>query len=514
MLRKMNISRVLTAQRTLRWLMEAPQDHEAPLRWVDACAGSGLLAAGVQELQLAVTATWGIDFILTHYAAIEIHAQKQRFITSLWPVLHLFSDVREMTQEMATCHIHNGPEETPKRFEILTGGFECDNYSSLNVLHAGPGSLGEDRGPSGRSGNGVLDMLLTRRPPMFMLENVKGITNKRKNLHGEQKSDLEHLTQVLNTVGYFVHAEAIDLKDFGIPQSRHRCYIVGIRQKQGPIDQFAEEYEPPAWEHVFEMHLANFKQGDDDPGFSLQRFLLPDDDDDVVAWTSQRASTQEARKDRARKASNPSTSSEHISNWERDHCNLFHQSGLQWPVDLATEPELADALHALPEREMEIAWFLDKMFRETLLHDGKEIVADLNLNLVWTVDSLRHDVCHCLVGTSKPWLVARRRMMCPGECFLLQGLPLAQCRVAARSFPGSLLYDLAGNAFCGFCAIAVLFALLLSAGDHYSRSPGLWRERQSGLQVATDPEPTQDAEVSVDSSSSLSSSDAEEGHRL
>ena len=109
------------------------------------------------------------------------------------------------------------PSEIPD-FDILLAGFPCQAFSIA----------GEKRGFEDTRGTlffNIAQILKIKRPEAFFLENVKHLKNHDKGRTFQVIKDV--LTEDL---GYFVHSEVLNAKDFGVPQSRERIYIIGFEE--------------------------------------------------------------------------------------------------------------------------------------------------------------------------------------------------------------------------------------------------------------------------------------------
>jgi DNA (cytosine-5)-methyltransferase 1 len=99
-------------------------------------------------------------------------------------------------------------------FDLLVGGFPCQAFS------IGGKRLGfEDT--RGTLFFDIARILAVRQPRFLILENVKGLIN-----HNKGKT-FRTILQVLDDLGYDVQWQVLNSKDFGVPQSRERVYIVG-----------------------------------------------------------------------------------------------------------------------------------------------------------------------------------------------------------------------------------------------------------------------------------------------
>ena len=113
-------------------------------------------------------------------------------------------------------------------FEILLAGFPCQPFSIAGVSKNV--SLGRKHGfDHAKQGNLFFDIariLKEKRPPAFMLENVKNLVS-----HDKGKTFMV-IIGMLKNLGYKVKYKVIDGKSY-VPQHRERTYIVGFDRKIG-----------------------------------------------------------------------------------------------------------------------------------------------------------------------------------------------------------------------------------------------------------------------------------------
>jgi DNA (cytosine-5)-methyltransferase 1 len=105
------------------------------------------------------------------------------------------------------------PNTLPE-FDLLVGGFPCQAFS------IGGKRLGfeESRGTLFFD---IARILSVRLPRHFILENVKGL------LSHSNGQTLRTILRVLDELGYDVQWQVLNSKDYGVPQSRERVYLVG-----------------------------------------------------------------------------------------------------------------------------------------------------------------------------------------------------------------------------------------------------------------------------------------------
>lgn len=101
-------------------------------------------------------------------------------------------------------------------FDILLGGFPCQAFS---IIGKKEGFADEARGTLFFE---IERILKGKRPPAFMLENVRNLTAHD---HGRTfKVIISHL----EALGYHVHYKILNALDFGVPQKRERIIIAGF----------------------------------------------------------------------------------------------------------------------------------------------------------------------------------------------------------------------------------------------------------------------------------------------
>lgn len=104
-------------------------------------------------------------------------------------------------------------------FDLLTGGFPCQSFSMM----------GKQKGFSDMRGNvffQILEIIKVKKPKYLLLENVKNIITHNK---GET---IKVILQSIRDAGYpFIYYDVFNTKDFGLAQTRNRCYIFASRKK-------------------------------------------------------------------------------------------------------------------------------------------------------------------------------------------------------------------------------------------------------------------------------------------
>ena len=101
-------------------------------------------------------------------------------------------------------------------FDLVVGGVPCQSWSVAWKR----GGFDDERGNLWFE---CFRILRDKRPKYFLFENVKGLLS-----HDGGKS-MERICEELCDCGYALDFEVLNSKNFGVPQSRERVFIVGIR---------------------------------------------------------------------------------------------------------------------------------------------------------------------------------------------------------------------------------------------------------------------------------------------
>lgn len=105
----------------------------------------------------------------------------------------------------------------PEGFDVLCAGFPCQAFSIAGKR----GGFDDTRGTLFFD---VAEIIKKHQPKAIFLENVKGLTS-----HDKGKT-LAVILNTLDELGYKVFTKIVNSKDFGVPQSRERIYIVGFNR--------------------------------------------------------------------------------------------------------------------------------------------------------------------------------------------------------------------------------------------------------------------------------------------
>lgn len=178
--------------------------NQKPVRLIELFAGIGSQAKALKNL--------GVDF--EHWFVCEFDKYAIQSYNAVHDTNFTTSDVTKITaNDLNIC-------DTDNYTYLLTYSFPCQDLSN-----AGKGN-GMAKGSGTRSGLlWEVERLLnecTELPQVLLMENVPQVHSVKNKEHFDQ------WIEFLESKGYSNHWQDLNAKDYGIPQSRNRCYMVSI----------------------------------------------------------------------------------------------------------------------------------------------------------------------------------------------------------------------------------------------------------------------------------------------
>ena len=110
------------------------------------------------------------------------------------------------------------PEQLPD-FDLLVGGFPCQSFSIAGARKG----FDDTRGTLFFE---IARIAAVKKPKYLFLENVPGLLN-----HDSGKT-FETILRTLDELGYDVCWQVLNSKNFGVPQSRNRVFIIGYNREK------------------------------------------------------------------------------------------------------------------------------------------------------------------------------------------------------------------------------------------------------------------------------------------
>jgi DNA (cytosine-5)-methyltransferase 1 len=126
-------------------------------------------------------------------------------------------------------------------FDLLVGGFPCQDYSVATTLKNSKGLIGR-KGILWWSIHRVLDEV-KQKPHYLLLENVDRLLISPSKQRGR---DFAIILQSLNQLGYAVEWRVINAADFGMPQRRRRVFFFAYHSSSAIYKQIKKD-KPENW---------------------------------------------------------------------------------------------------------------------------------------------------------------------------------------------------------------------------------------------------------------------------
>ena len=180
---------------------------------VDLFAGCGGLSLGLEQ---AGFTPWFVNEIVEQFA-------------NTYKANHELSDEHFFIGDIASLNEHiDDYEELLSDITLVCGGPPCQGFSMANrqrILDDPRNSLYKQ----------YLIFLKHVRPQFFIMENVKGMMNKKDEI-------VQNLREYLGEEYQYDYA-VLKAQDFGVPQNRERFIMIGNRMGIPPKDIFEEIYK-------------------------------------------------------------------------------------------------------------------------------------------------------------------------------------------------------------------------------------------------------------------------------
>lgn len=205
------------------------------------------LFSGIGAFEKALTRL-GIPYKIVHYCEIDPYPAKA------------YSIIHHIPEECNLGDVKKIDIDKLEDFDMMTWGFPCTDVSvagkaeglkikcenckqvfnlSELIKMSCPYCNSKNVVSNTRSGLYFegLKILVAKKPKYSIIENVKGLTNKKN------KKNFERILKDLEEAGYNNYWKILNAKDFGVPQNRERVFIVSIRKDIKQDFKFPEGFD-------------------------------------------------------------------------------------------------------------------------------------------------------------------------------------------------------------------------------------------------------------------------------
>jgi DNA (cytosine-5)-methyltransferase 1 len=118
-------------------------------------------------------------------------------------------------------------EKIPVKFDLLVGGFPCQDYSVAKTLSSAKGL----KGKKGVLWWEILRLVEIHKPKFIFLENVDRLLKSPATQRGR---DFAVMLRTLSDSGYVIEWRVVNAAEYGFPQRRIRVFIIAKRQRNVP----------------------------------------------------------------------------------------------------------------------------------------------------------------------------------------------------------------------------------------------------------------------------------------
>ena len=130
--------------------------------------------------------------------------------------VHRFGEANHLNADISTV------QKIPANFDLLVGGFPCQDYSVAKSKNSATGL----KGKKGVLWWEILRLVNKHKPKLIFLENVDRLIKSPSSQRGR---DFAVMLSTLGNEGYMVEWRVVNSADYGFPQRRIRVFIVAKR---------------------------------------------------------------------------------------------------------------------------------------------------------------------------------------------------------------------------------------------------------------------------------------------
>lgn len=199
---------------------------------LDLFCGAGGLSYGFE--QAGFTSVLGVDF---NAAALETYQKNHQNSQILCGDL-TSNDVKKEIIKIAQDNNIRG----------ILGGPPCQGFS----LKGKKLGLEDHRNYLFQE---YLEIVRAIDPEFIVMENVKALTNRTNEYF------LNQILLGLKNMGFFVKHQVLNAKDYGVPQSRERIFIIAIKNQSFDFSVIEKQPNVNVYQAISDLHFLNSGEG-------------------------------------------------------------------------------------------------------------------------------------------------------------------------------------------------------------------------------------------------------------
>lgn len=177
---------------------------------------------------------------------------EKTFATNFPEIPFLCGDLSEFTKNEFDKIISG------KEIDVIIGGPPCQGFSLANKKR---NKVSED--PRNKLFYEFVKTINWYNPKSFVMENVKGLLSMES---GQVIKQIQNEFENAGKFGYEVRTKVLKASDYGVPQSRERVIIIGIRKDLELVPEFPSkkfEKEVTVEEAISDLPKINAGEGED-----------------------------------------------------------------------------------------------------------------------------------------------------------------------------------------------------------------------------------------------------------
>ena len=426
-------------------------DNHEPLKIASGCSGTDLFKFGLDAANNYWKGNFNMEIAVDHVFSVDHDPGKQKWLLDHFSLSYLFKEMKEVAKGWAYDLRSKRYVHVP-RSNLWIFGFECDSISSYNVNASENRCCAQDF--SDKTGSSLGYALAYEEwggPEWIIIEIVRNVFTKPKD---GSSSVYEVILALMNRRGIFISPETLWAQKYGPANSRGRVWILCQKIATSAIDQTAKSFTPPGWAADASAMLKDLER----PALPLERFLVgPEDEERILNSGDPRFQPNKVVVPQG-----PANKKVKGEDYKAKHLEVFAAAEITWPPDWSSRPILRHRVRHLTERQKEIVFFYTVVHERSAASAGVETSHDINLNITWGSDTA--DIVCCVATTSIIWLRLRERLLFGQEALALQGVGFEQQSRGSEQYTQHESFRLAGDAFNGFVAMAVLVTLFTVEG--------------------------------------------------
>lgn len=148
------------------------------------------------------------------------------------------SYIKNIGNHAQCLDINNIKNEDIPQCDIVIGGFPCQDFSIAGKMKA----FENGRGTLYRQ---MIRVVQDKKPIAFIAENVKNILNPKLIDFEKNQPVIKTIQQDFENIGYKVKYKLLSATEYGIPQTRERVFIIGIRYDINAEFKFPASFHEP-----------------------------------------------------------------------------------------------------------------------------------------------------------------------------------------------------------------------------------------------------------------------------